>query len=98
MFPLPFSSDKEVDGVVFENLKREKHQTLAPALFFKSKFKGERASSNEHLMALAFRLSSSKGSVLETGANLASRAFFFASSSEATDETLAGSPNLNNKR
>ncbi|KAK7293387.1 hypothetical protein RJT34_16252 [Clitoria ternatea] len=45
-----------------------------------------------HLSAFAFLLSSSKGSVLEIGANLARRAFFFASSSTAV--VGLGIPNL----
>ena len=45
-----------------------------------------------HLSALAFLLSSSRGSTLEAGANLASRAFFFASSSAAV--VGLGIPNL----
>ena len=45
-----------------------------------------------HLSALAFLLSSSWGSTLEAGANLASRAFFFASSSAVV--VGLGIPNL----
>lgn len=59
---------------------------------------GRTASTNTYLIALAFRFSSSNGSVLETDANLASLAFFFTSSSDATGLALAGIPNLNNNR
>lgn len=45
-----------------------------------------------YLIALAFLFSSSTGFVLESGANLANRAFFLASSSLAEDGTV--SPNL----
>lgn len=110
IFSLPFTCDTELDEV-FEKLKgKEKAyishacqptivlQTVITYLLNNRLITGKKkfVCNNTYRSALAFLLSSSTESVLGYGANLASRAFLFASSSLTEDGT--GSPNLRNNK